>query len=255
MVFLGTITEALATQDGRVARARMRVDRTYKGVSEGTLVLFDDGMCDGPDLEVGQQYLIYNHHSGDGDVASRGCTRSRNVKYAAEDLHYLDGLPKAAPTGTIFGQVAAFPEGRGANKPVPGAAVMLQGKDGTLMTTADGEGRYSFSGLQPSAYIVSASRTGFRMPSSEYKGIEAKVEARGCAVANVAMRKNWPGTIQGRLTQSDGTPAKAGMDLELIRLEGRGRDKLSSPLFFEDLETDERGEYSFLELHQDTTKL
>lgn len=72
MVFLGTITDALATRDGMVARARMRVDRAYKGVSEGTLVLFDDGMCDGPDLEVGQQYLIYTHRFGDGDVPSRG---------------------------------------------------------------------------------------------------------------------------------------------------------------------------------------
>ena len=97
MVFLGTITDALATRDGRVVRARMRVDRDYKGTSEGTLVVFDDGPCDGPELEVGQHYLMYTHRLGDGDVPSRGCTRSRNVKYAAEDLQYLDALDKAAP--------------------------------------------------------------------------------------------------------------------------------------------------------------
>src|SRR5207247_11391900 len=59
MVFLGTVTEGLATQDGRFVRARMRVDHAYKGVSEKTLVLFDDGMCDGPSLQIGQQYLMY----------------------------------------------------------------------------------------------------------------------------------------------------------------------------------------------------
>jgi hypothetical protein len=59
MVFLGTVTDALATRDGRVVRARIRVDRAYKGVSEQSLVLFDDGMCDGPDLRIGEQYLMY----------------------------------------------------------------------------------------------------------------------------------------------------------------------------------------------------
>ena len=36
----------------------MRIDRAYKGVAEQELVLFDDGMCDGPDLHVGEQYLM-----------------------------------------------------------------------------------------------------------------------------------------------------------------------------------------------------
>jgi hypothetical protein len=246
MVFLGTITDALATRDGRVVRARMRVDRDYKGTSEGTLVVFDDGPCDGPELEVGQHYLMYTHRLGDGDVPSRGCTRSRNVKYAAEDLQYLDALDKAAPTGTIFGQVAAWPEGRSGDTPIQGAAVVIQGQGDTLTTMADGQGHYSFSGLKPAAYKVSASLPGFRMPSVEHEGVEAKVEARGCAVADVAMRKNWPGTIRGSLMRPDGTPAMAGIDLNLIRVEGRGKNKFSKPLFYEEVQTNEQGEYSFL---------
>lgn len=246
MVFMGTITDALANRDGRIARARMRVDRVYKGVSESSLVLFDDGMCDGPDLEVGQQYLMYTRRTGDGDVPSRGCTRSRNVKYAAEDFEYLNGLAQAAPTGTIFGKVGAWPEGSGDNSPMSGATVMLQGQDHARMTTADGGGRYSFSGLKPAAYKVSASYPGFRMPSGERDGVEASVEARGCAVANVSMRKNWPGTIRGRLTRPDGAPAKAGIDLHLIRVRGRGRNKSYEPIFYEEAKTNEQGEYSFL---------
>lgn len=58
MVFLGTVTEGIAISDGRIVRARMRIDRAYKGVAEQELVLFDDGMCDGPDLHVGEQYLM-----------------------------------------------------------------------------------------------------------------------------------------------------------------------------------------------------
>src|ERR1051325_6730794 len=105
-VFLGTITEILATRNGFVSRARMRIDHAYKGVSAENITLFDDGMCNGPNLKLGDQYLMYTRVSDDSnaDVPSRGCTRSRSVKYAAEDLEFLKNLPSAAPTGTIQGQ-------------------------------------------------------------------------------------------------------------------------------------------------------
>src|ERR1041385_5037695 len=103
---LGTITEILATRNGFVSRARMRIDHAYKGVSAENITLFDDGMCNGPNLKLGDQYLMYTRVSDDSnaDVPSRGCTRSRSVKYAAEDLEFLKNLPSAAPTGTIQGQ-------------------------------------------------------------------------------------------------------------------------------------------------------
>ncbi len=245
MVFLGTVTEILATRDGRVARARMQIDRVYKGVSEQTLILFDHGTCDGPDLRVGEQYLMYTRRLDDGSVPAGGCTRSRPVKYAGEDLKYLEGLSKAAPTGTVFGQVAAWPDGGGSDQPVPGAVVKIRGPEETRTTVADGKGHYSFDGLKPAQYSVSASQAGFRMPSFEREGVSAGVEARGCAVANVILRKHWPGTIEGRAIRSDGTPARAGIDLGLIRVEGQGEDELSTPLFFEDLQTNDHGEYSF----------
>ena len=37
----------------------MSIDRAYKGTLNKTVELFDDGMCDGPDLEIGRQYLMY----------------------------------------------------------------------------------------------------------------------------------------------------------------------------------------------------
>jgi hypothetical protein len=244
LVFLGTVTEVLATPDGRVARARMRIDRSYKGVSEPTLILFDDGMCDGPEMRLGEQFLMYTYRNGDGEVPARGCTRSRHVRYAEEDLKYLDGLNEAHPTGSVFGQVGIWRDGPGDDHPATGATVEIRGPDETSTTTTDSKGHYTFDGLKPAKYTVRASLAGFRMPTFEQEGVSASVEARGCAVINVTLRKHWPSTIEGRLIRSDGTPATAGIDLRLIRL-GKRKNEDSQPLFAEDLTTNDQGEYAF----------
>jgi hypothetical protein len=171
MVFLGKVTEALVIQDGRVVRARMRIDHAYKGVSEKTLVLFGDGMCDGPDLEIGEQYLMYTTRFNGGDVPSRGCTRSRHVKYAIEDLEYLNGLGETVPTSTVFGNVFVRTDDyRGNDKPVFGAAVEVSGAIGKYITTTDFEGHYRFVGLEPGEYTITANQPGFRLLSFNYDG-------------------------------------------------------------------------------------
>jgi hypothetical protein len=251
MVFLGTVTEALATEDSRVVRARMRIDHAYRGVFEKTLVLFDDGMCDGPDLQVGEQYLMYTRRLGDGDVPSRGCTRSRHIKYADEDLEYLNGLSEARPTGTVLGRVVVRTDDyHGNDKPVAGALVELSGIAGTHATTTDGEGRYSFENLEPSKYAVAADLAGLRMLSFEGDGKPPStvVHARGCAVVNMIMRRTWRGAIEGRIIRSNGEPAPAGIDLTLIQLENREGKERSNFLFGSGAITNEQGEYSFREV-------
>jgi len=223
----------------------MRIDRAYKGVSEPALILFDDGMCDGPDLQVGEQYLMYTHRIGEGDVPSRGCTRSRNVKFAEEDLKYLESLNEAAPTARVFGQVTSWPEVPGGELPLPGADVKLQGPEETLKATADDKGFYSFDGLKAGEYSVSAGQSGFRMPSLESRIFSDSVVAGGCAVIDVTLRKDWPGTIAGSLLRPDNTPAAAGIDLMLTRIDGDGESALSTRLFGDEVRTDDRGEYSF----------
>lgn len=66
IIFLGTATGAIQTENGRVRLALMRIDKAYKGISEETVILYDDGMCDGPSLRVGEQYVMYTHDDGTG---------------------------------------------------------------------------------------------------------------------------------------------------------------------------------------------
>lgn len=240
MIFLGTVTETI-----EAGLFRMRVDKAYMGISEETVILYDSGMCDGPSLYVGEQYLMYTHDDGSGYLPSRGCTRSRNVKYAAEDLAFLNSLPGAAPTGTISGHVTM---GTGdvtkTGNPLSGASVEISNNETKATTTTDSSGRYSLAGLQPGSYGVTASKPGFT--SNDFEEDDATVQARGCAVVNLLLNKNWPGTIRGRVIRSDGTPAQPGLSLDLIRVEGKGRDQKSELLIGSTVKTHENGEYSFL---------
>jgi Carboxypeptidase regulatory-like domain len=245
MVFLGTVIDIVHMPDGHVgwspSRARMRVDRVYKGVSEPTLTLYDDGMCDGPKLEVGEQYLMYTRRDENGEIPARGCTRSRHVKFAEEDLKYLEGLSNAPPTSRVYGRVASWPEGPGDKVPLPGATVTLVGPNETLTANADDRGQYSFDGLGPGKYSVSAKQPGFDMPLRDYGLFSADVVARGSAAIDVTLNKHWPGVIAGRLFRPDGTRAPAGIDLNLLRLEDE-EYRLVIPA---EALTDEHGEYAF----------
>ena len=242
IVFLGTVTEVIQPR-----LFRMRVDKAYKGVSTETVILYDSGMCDGPVLRVGEQYLMYTHDDGSGYLPSRGCTRSRNVKDAAEDLAFLNSLPGAAPTGTISGQVTVSTGNVGEmGAPLSGASVEIANQETQerASATTDNHGRYSVAGLQPGSYFVTASKLGFTSTDPEDDGTIG-IEARDCAVIDLSLNKSWPGTIRGRVTRSDGTPAPVGMSVDLIRMEGKSGAKKSKLLVGSGVKTDDNGEYSF----------
>ena len=247
MIFLGTVTQELPSSEARISRFRMRIDRAFKGVSEKELILFDDGMCDGPTLLVGEQYLMYTGRFGEGDVPARGCTRSRHVKFAGEDLAYLEGLGGAQPVARVFGQVQLSPDGPGSAGPLPGATVNLQNENKeTATVTADGQGKYWFDGLNGGKYTVSVETVGFHMPEHDYGMFSATVEPRGCAQIDVTLKRNRPGRISGRLVRSDGTPAGAGIDLRLVQLPDS--EDGSENWLAGEVNTDEHGEYAFQNL-------
>lgn len=242
-VFVGTVAEALATNSGRISRARIQVDRTYKGVPQETHILLTDvRACADPELRVGEQYLIYSDVLESGEVASAGCSRSRTLRYAQEDLKYLDNLREAAPTGTIFGTVVRR-DGNPGDLPAAGALVEVRGLEKTKVITTDGEGRYQFDGLAPATYSLTVSQPGFR-PSSESDGAPAVVSARGCTVVTLAVRQDWPGAIEGQLIPSEDTPPPSDIGVSLLPIQAQDDGDLSH-LFRAQAKTNAKGEYSF----------
>jgi hypothetical protein len=115
LVFVGTVTEAEARRRP-FKTARMSVGRVFKGTLDKTVELFDDGMCDGPDLQVGKQYLMYTHRLESGAIPSRGCTRSRRIEVADEDLEFLQHYVVGKVPTHIDGVVRFRPDGRDLRK-------------------------------------------------------------------------------------------------------------------------------------------
>lgn len=76
----------------------------------------------------------------------------------------------------------------------------------------------------------------------------AVVEARGCAVVDMIIRRTWRAAIQGRVVRANGEPAPAGLDLALILLQNEEGKERSYSLFNRPATTNERGEYAFLEV-------
>jgi hypothetical protein len=141
MIFLGTVTEL------EKGVAQMRIDKAYKGVLVKTVALWDTGMCLGPALHVGEQYLIYTRDDGIGYLLSGGCTRSRNARDAKEDMAFLNGLSKAPLTSTVFGQVTVRSGSISSEgEPVPGAVVEIQVEGKSRKSTRTGKGAICFWG-------------------------------------------------------------------------------------------------------------
>lgn len=239
IIFLGTVTES-----GK-GLAQMRIDKVYKGVLGKTAVLWDSGMCDGPELHAGEQYLMYTNDDGSGYLPSRGCTRSRHARDAKEDLAFLDGLSKAPPTSTVSGTVTVRSGSiYGEGKPAPRAVVEIQGEGRRREGRTDLEGRYLFSGLAPGSYSVKASLPEFRQSESESDD-PVEVIARGCGVLNVTLRKTWNGTLRGHIIRADGARGPAGINVDLIRVDSDAADRKSELLIGFTVRTDDHGEYSF----------
>ena len=198
LIFLGTVTELGKGQEAGVAR--MRIDKTYKGVAKRTVNLLDDGMCDGPHLEVGQQYLMYTYDNGTGYLPARGCTRSRHVRFAKEDLVFLNALSKAPATSRVLGQVSTLRSGvvSEEGEPAAGASVEIEGEGQRRKGTTDQHGRYSFSGLKPGSYRVTAMLPGFTQ-REDANDDSVDVIARGCEVLDVVLHKNWNGRLSGHV--------------------------------------------------------
>src|SRR5215470_12581440 len=89
-VFVGQVLEIrAATQSEREAgsgfgKVRLRVERYWKGVKAGEVVVETEGDC-GAFFRVGEKYLVYAR----GKHLTTGCTRTRSIESAEEDLKAL----------------------------------------------------------------------------------------------------------------------------------------------------------------------
>lgn len=195
----------------------MRVDQSFKGPLKGEVDLFDDGMCDGPTLEVGRQFLMYTHAMPSGALPARGCTRSRAIEYADEDMQFLKSYLAGKTSTQITGTVRYRPDephdshlGEKGRTPLEDVSVTISGAGRSYQTKTDAIGRYAISNLPPGKYEVKAELAGYR---ATWMRREFQLAAKGCAVADVLMKVDR--RVEGTVHSNDGDPV-AGALVEMV---------------------------------------
>ena len=236
LVFIGTVTQLESPVHG-FKTASMTIDRAFKGQLKETESLFDDGMCDGPHLEVGKQYLMYTRRSSGGSIPARGCTRSRSIEYADEDLAYLKQYSSGKVSTNVSGTVQFRPDQDQAVAgltPLKDVLIRLVRGEKRFETTTNSLGKYSVSDLPVGNYSIEADLSGYRGWWPQGK---VSIQPKGCAVADILMSVDR--RIQGVILDSLGMPAPGAL-VEMISVQP-GVDRLNQPILLD--VSNEEGRY------------
>lgn len=241
LVFLGTVTEVSA-RAGSFKTAQMKVDRAFKGSLKSVIELFDDGMCDGPDLQAGKQFLMYTTGFPGGGIPARGCTRSRRVEDADEDLTFLKQYSAGKAATYIGGTVRYRPDepedsklGSAGRAPMKDVSVTLSSDGKELQATTNSVGRYSFANLAPGTYTVGADLPGYRLNWAP-DGIS--LAAGGCAEADLLMKVDR--RVQGIVRDDNGDPVSGAL-VEMVSTNAH-LERWERPVLLD--ESNESGHYT-----------
>ncbi len=234
MTEIGEPTDASKT-------ARMHVDRAFKGDLAKTVELFDDGMCNGPNLQAGRQYLMYTTGFPGGGIPSRGCTRSRRVEDAEEDLAFLKAYAAGETKAQIYGTVRFQPDepedskrGDDGLTPLKDVVVSVSGAGKELRTTTSSTGAFLFSSLAPGDYAIEANLSGYRNWAPE----DVQLAAGGCIQADMVMKVDR--RVEGTVRDKEGSPL-VGAQVEM-RPTNDKLERWEYPILLD--RTDENGHYS-----------
>jgi hypothetical protein len=243
LVFLGTVTEISKPTDA-FKTARMDVDRAFKGNLAKTVELFDDGMCNGPNLQAGRQYLMYTTGFPGGGIPSRGCTRSRPIEDADEDLAFLKAYAAGEATPQIYGTVLFQPDeppdepkdptASAAPTELKDVVVSVSGMGKELRATTSSTGAFLFSSLAPGEYAIRANLSGYLNWTPE----DVQLEPGGCIQADMVMKVDR--RVEGTVRDKEGAPL-VGAQVEM-RPTNDKLERWKYPILLD--MTDENGHYS-----------
>jgi hypothetical protein len=174
--------EQLKPDPSTAVHAVFEVSEPFRGVS-GSKIEVRTGSR-GPkiwtsealDFRVGQEYIVYAYRlTSRPDFSTSGCTRTRLIQNAAEDLAYARSVATSTATGArIFGKVLRWTNGfPRSGSPASGIQVLLWLGEKNWETHTNAEGDFEFTGMSVGDYQVLLP-SGLRLSTSV-------LDVRGCA--------------------------------------------------------------------------
>ena len=233
-VFRGTVIDFHDGTGGTLAAYLVRVGESFKGLATGQAEVFVDPGFLGPcprTYQVGKEYLFISHGPGNLMMASirptrypvkwRGrervpipmsgmCEGTLDVAEAGADLDWLRGEKKTRVYGRVVQTEPGwrFPD---EGTPLAGARVTLRDGLTEHAMNSGADGGFSFDGIRPGEYTLTASRNGWRTVVAN----EVGVTAGGCAYR--ALYARTAGEMTGVVLRHDGVPAQ-GVSVDLVRV-------------------------------------
>ncbi|HEY6392553.1 MAG TPA: carboxypeptidase-like regulatory domain-containing protein, partial [Bryobacteraceae bacterium] len=164
-----------------------------------------------------KSYLIYAERDKDSHRLKTGaCSGTGPLEMRAEELDYLRGLKSGTMLSQVFGFVTRDPWDHGiigrVTKPVPDVPIVLKSEGKSWKVVTDQKGAYELTGLLPGSYEIAAT-----LPNAapERNSRKFDLSAGACVQENFLSIRT--GSIEGRLTDSDGKPVPGVLvDIEAV---------------------------------------
>lgn len=139
--------------------ATVVVEKTYKGMTRGRLVLHQLGRKNAPKFVLGSRYLFYaNFDRAARKWEVRRCGRTRMAAYVQDDLGYLNGLPASVNKTRIGGVVTRYDNDeenpQGTNTRLEGIRIKITGAGKEYEVVTDSTGVYEVYGAAAGSYVL-----------------------------------------------------------------------------------------------------
>jgi hypothetical protein len=155
------------------------------------------------EYRVGKKYLMFATKT----LVAGECSGSRPIEWASEDIEFLEHFAKGQTVTRVYGKALQWlgawgPTSEDEEAPAAGALVKLQSETNRWEGVAGPNGAFSFDGIAPGRYLLSAGLESFT-PSVRPQEID--VLSRGCVEQSIELRSKTD--VAGVILDYLGNPA------------------------------------------------
>ena len=234
--------------------AHIQVEKSFKGMAQPEVVFRTKGSSCDPVYKEGERWLLYAYYDQKTKMwGIAACDRSTRIENAADDLLYLQGLPKSASTSRLSGELEHYEddpeEGFKRVKGIGGAKVKITGEGKSYEVYTNKDGVYEVYGLPPGKYAIEPEipvglKVRFPMyygavDPSDGKNVRVVLNEKSCASMSFVLSSN--NRIAGKVFGADGRVLpNVCLDLAL-------KDKLQANTRIFDC-TDKEGRYEMSQI-------